>query len=67
MILQCEIQNKMFYRDHTYKISLLSKLHAYFFYKNVHYKNIEADTCRKFKNILRMFRGSNSSQHRFVL
>lgn len=49
MILQCEIQNKMFYRDHTYKISLLSKLHAYFFYKNVHYKNIEADTCRKFK------------------
>ena len=26
-----------------------------FFYKNVLYKNVEAEICRKFKNVLRMF------------
>ena len=32
-----------------------------FFYKNVLYKNVEAEICRKFKNVLRMLRGSNSN------
>ena len=36
----------------------------FFSYKNELYKNVEAENCRKFKNILRMFRGSNSIQHR---
>ena len=35
-----------------------------FFCKNVLYKNVQAEICRKFKNVLRTFRGSNSNQHR---
>jgi hypothetical protein len=36
----------------------------FFSYKNELYKNVEAENCRKFKNVLRMFRGSNSNQHK---
>ena len=35
----------------------------FFSHKNELYKNVEAENCRKFKNVLRMFRGSNSIQH----
>ena len=45
------------------KASFLACLHA-FLCKNVLYKNVEAEICRKFKNVRRMFRGSNSNQHR---
>ena len=31
----------------------------FFFYKNILYKNIEAENPRKFKNILRIIRGSD--------
>ena len=31
--------------------------------KNVLYKNVEAEICRKFKNILRIIQGSHLSQH----
>ena len=34
-------------------------LTRFFFYKNILYKNIEAENPRKFKNILRIIRGSD--------
>jgi hypothetical protein len=34
----------------------------FFSCKNELYKNVEAENCRKFKNVLRMFRGSNSNK-----
>ena len=36
----------------------------FIFYKNELYKNVEAENCRKFKNVLRMFPGSNLNRHR---
>ena len=41
----------------------LHSIYTVCFHKNVIYKNIEAESCRKFKNIIRMFRGLNSNQH----
>ena len=50
------------------KITSWKTLTRFFFsYKNELYKNVEAENCRKFKNVLRMFRGSNSNQHRNFL
>ena len=48
--------------SHLYKITT-----RFFSYKNKLYKDVEAENCRKFKNVLRMFQGSNSYQHRNLL
>ena len=36
------------------------------FYKNVLYKNVESEICRKYLNVLRMFQGSYSNQHQNI-
>ena len=39
------------------------QIHAFFIRMYFIRKNVEAEISRKFKNVLRMFRGSNSNQH----
>ena len=48
----------------TYARQDLIHITRSFSYKNELYKNVEAENCLKFKNVLRMFRGSKSIQHR---
>ena len=40
--------------------SIYSLLRIHAFYKNVVYKNVEAEICRKCKNVLRIFQGSQN-------
>ena len=43
---------------------MFNDITRFFSHENELYKNVEAENCRKFKNVLRMFQGSNLIQHR---
>ena len=45
--------------------SVRDKVHSVFFYKNLFYKNVEAEFCLKFKNILRTLPRRESVKNNF--